>query len=167
MSRRDTENTEKCETNYRMNSQITQMSQSMGTTVPLSNVRNPGKSVDLVRSLIKQIMALDPKIRQYDVERGEILRMLVSFKGTWMKARTLLHALDDIGVSLSPEDLAYHLSYLADGGYVELRRRRDEPGWRSDRPPRPRRGCRRHRERAADQPRLVALLTARFRQIRG
>ena len=79
-------------------------------------------------------MAVDPKVRQHDVERGEILRMLVSYKGAWMKTRTLLHALDDIRVSLSLEDLAYHLSYLTGGGYVELRRRRDQPGWRTDRP---------------------------------
>ena len=79
-------------------------------------------------------MAVDPKVRQHDVERGEILRMLVSYKGAWMKTRTLLHALDDIRVSLSLEDLAYHLSYLTGGSYVELRRRRDQPGWRTDRP---------------------------------
>ncbi len=79
-------------------------------------------------------MPVEPKIRQHDVERGEILRMLVSFKGLWMKARTLLHALDDIGVSFSPEDLAFHLNYLAEGGYLDVRRRRDEPGWRGDRP---------------------------------
>ena len=111
-------------------------------------------------------MALDPKVRQHDVERGEILRMLVSYKGAWMKTRTLLHALDDIRVSLSPEDLAYHLSYLTGGGYVELRRRRDQPGWRTDRP-------RAHGEMADDivdvrlTNRGLWLLTAKFRPTRA
>lgn len=85
-------------------------------------------------SVVKKTMTVEPKIRQHDVARGEILRMLVSFKGLWMKARTLLHALDDIGVSFSPDDLAFHLDYLAEGGYLEVQRRRDEPGWRTDRP---------------------------------
>ena len=33
-----------------------------------------------------------------------------------------------------PRGPTYHLSYLTGGGYVELRRRRDQPGWRTDRP---------------------------------
>ena len=34
----------------------------------------------------------------------------------------------------APRTSAYHLSYLASGSYVELRHRRDQPGWRTDRP---------------------------------
>ena len=110
-------------------------------------------------SVIKQIMALDPKIRQYDVERGEILRMLVSFKGTWMKARTLLHALDDIrrlaqprGPGLPPQ-LPGRRRLRGSCGDGAM-----SPAGAADRP-------RAHAtrladdivRRAADQPRLVAL----------
>ena len=102
-------------------------------------------------------MALDPKVRQHDVERGEILRMLVGFKGTWMKARTLLHALDDIGTSLSPEDLGLppqlpgRRQLHRAAAPARSARLAHGPAARSQR------DGRRHRHRAAGQSRPVAL----------
>src|SRR5574341_1367168 len=80
-------------------------------------------------------MGVDPRVRDKDVERGEIVRMLVGFHGMEMLFRTLRLGLDDIGVSLTIEDIEFHLQYLERGGYVELVRRRETPAWRAEEPP--------------------------------
>jgi len=71
---------------------------------------------------------------QKAIERGEILRVLKEgFTEALMSTRVLRGALDMLGISLSMEDLAFHLTYLSQQGYVEMKRVRDLPGFRSDR----------------------------------
>jgi DNA-binding transcriptional ArsR family regulator len=66
--------------------------------------------------------------------RGEIIRVLKEeYGGDMMTVRVLLRALDALGWSLSQEDIEFHLQYLADQGYVEVRRVRDTTGYRKDR----------------------------------
>ncbi len=67
-------------------------------------------------------------------ERGDILRTLkedyrAEMTATW----SLVGALDAQGVSLSMEDLTFHLEYLAEQEYVRIWRQRDLPGARRDR----------------------------------
>jgi len=72
---------------------------------------------------------------QKSIERGEILRVLKeSFTLTLTSVRTLQGALDALGISLSTEDLGFHLTYLAEQGYIEITRVKDLPGYRHDRP---------------------------------
>lgn len=72
--------------------------------------------------------------QRHALERGDILRTLKEdYQSSMTPVRTLRGALDAQGVSLSHDDLAFHLSYLSDGGYVRLWRARDLPGFRSDR----------------------------------
>ncbi|HEY3416298.1 MAG TPA: hypothetical protein VGM23_05380 [Armatimonadota bacterium] len=67
-------------------------------------------------------------------ERGEILRVLKEDYGARMTTvLTLLRALDALGISLTPEGLAFHLEYLAEQQYVDVTRARDAPGFRRDR----------------------------------
>lgn len=64
-------------------------------------------------------------------ERGRILQVLADNEGisSAVGMNLLLRTLDNLGVSLSIRELALRLEYLAQKGYVELRRREDIPGW--------------------------------------
>lgn len=62
-------------------------------------------------------------------ERGEILTMLNSNAGRATGMGLLRVSLDQVGVSLSINELKTRLCYLEEKGYVELRRRKDIPGY--------------------------------------
>ena len=67
-------------------------------------------------------------------ERGDILRTLKEdYQRGTTSVRNLLGTLDALGVSLSEDDLAFHLIYLADQGYAQIVRVRDMPVHRKDR----------------------------------
>lgn len=55
-----------------------------------------------------------------EVTRGEILRQLVEFYPSKVTRRTLLNLMDLANYPVLDEDLDFHLSYLADKGYLEL-----------------------------------------------
>ena len=70
------------------------------------------------------------------VQRGEILRVLKEdYNREMTSVRSLRGALDALGISLSENDLAFHLMYLADQGYLRFLRVKDLPGYRRDRSP--------------------------------
>jgi len=67
-------------------------------------------------------------------ERGDLLRVLKEdYQRGMTSVRNLLGTLDTLNISLSEEDLAFHLMYLADQGYLRLVRVKDTPGYRADR----------------------------------
>lgn len=66
--------------------------------------------------------------------RGMILRCLsADFDREMTGVAVLQRTLDTLGVSLSEEDLAFHLAYLGDQGYVRIWRVREVTGFRRDR----------------------------------
>jgi DNA-binding transcriptional ArsR family regulator len=66
--------------------------------------------------------------------RGDIIRTLKeAYGGEMMMVRTLIRALDAQGFPLSQEDMEFHLAYLSDQGYIQIRRMRETPGYRRDR----------------------------------
>lgn len=71
---------------------------------------------------------------KHDVQRGEIVRALVGYGRAWMTFKTLYYVMDDMGQAMSDDALTFHLVYLQEAGLVELKRRRDLPGFRTDRP---------------------------------
>lgn len=71
---------------------------------------------------------------RYAGDRGEIIRALKeTYTSEMTPLRTLLGTLDLLRVSLSQEDLEFHLTYLSDRGYVRIWRAREMPGYRRDR----------------------------------
>ena len=67
-------------------------------------------------------------------ERGNLLRLLKENYTTGLTTvGSLAGAMDMLGQSMSLESLRFQLQYLEDQGYVQLKRNRDMPGWRSDR----------------------------------
>jgi len=77
----------------------------------------------------------DLELARHAAHRGAILRTLKEDYGPEMTTlRVLQRALDVQGVSLSAEDLEFHLTYLSDQAYVSIKRARDLPGFRTDRP---------------------------------
>jgi hypothetical protein len=67
-------------------------------------------------------------------ERGEIIRTLKADYSSEMTALSgLRRALDLQGISLSQQDLEFHLTYLEEQGYARVWRARDLPGHRLDR----------------------------------
>lgn len=71
---------------------------------------------------------------RHAAERGKILATLAEDYGRGSTSiHNLIGALDLLGVSLTDDGLAFHLTYLADGGYIQTTRARDLPSWRTDR----------------------------------
>jgi DNA-binding transcriptional ArsR family regulator len=67
-------------------------------------------------------------------ERGVIIRTLrEDYTAEMTSVRSLIGALDLQGISLSHEDLSFHLQLLADAGYIRIWRARELPGYRKDR----------------------------------
>ena len=68
-------------------------------------------------------------------ERGDILRTLKEDDAHGMTGMgTLIRVLDAQGVSLSRDEMSFHLRYLSDQGYARLSLGRDLSGYRRDRP---------------------------------
>jgi hypothetical protein len=79
-------------------------------------------------------MMTDVDLMRHAAARGSIIRTLSEdYTAAMTSVRNLLGALDLQGISLSQADLEFHLSYLADSGYVQIWRTRDLPGYRNDR----------------------------------
>ena len=79
-------------------------------------------------------MVEEVELARHAEQRGLILRTLKEdFIAQLTTVRTLLRALDAQGQALSPEGLAFHLTYLELQGYVALIRARDLPDFRPDR----------------------------------
>ena len=71
---------------------------------------------------------------RHDRERGDVLRVLKEdYQRELTSARNLVGTLDALGLPLSEEDLAFHLIYLSDQGYVRVLRVKDMPSYRTDR----------------------------------
>jgi hypothetical protein len=67
-------------------------------------------------------------------ERGNVLLVLKEdYRREMTSVRNLLGTLDALGISLSEEDLAFHLIYLSDQGYLRVLRAKDMPNYRRDR----------------------------------
>ena len=75
------------------------------------------------------------KVARQAYERGQILQILSQNRGSEIPIEfvLLLRTLDTLGSAMSAQDLRNRLQYLADKGYVQLRRNRDLPGFRPDR----------------------------------
>lgn len=56
----------------------------------------------------------------HEVERGEILRYLAEVYPASATPRTLLHHLDYSGYSIGDDELGFHLTYLAQKGFIRL-----------------------------------------------
>jgi hypothetical protein len=79
-------------------------------------------------------MQTDVERARHMRERGDILRTLKEdYRSEMTSLRSLLGALDAQGMSLAPEGLEFHLTYLEAQGYVRLWRAKDMPGYRRDR----------------------------------
>ena len=78
-------------------------------------------------------MNADQKRLTRELERGEILRILAVWGMSWMTVDMLRHELALQTRHVSAEEMTFHLEYLANGEYVELRRRRDTREGRGDR----------------------------------
>lgn len=60
---------------------------------------------------------------KYDVQRGEIIRVLVPWFGKqWLRAKTIQFALAELNSALSIDDLNVHFDYLEQAGLIEVRR---------------------------------------------
>ncbi len=67
-------------------------------------------------------------------QRGELLRLLKeNYTFGLTTVRSLIGGMDMLGHSMTAESLRFQLQYLADQGYVQLKRNCDMPGWRADR----------------------------------
>jgi hypothetical protein len=79
-------------------------------------------------------MMTDVDLARHAAARGSIIRTLAEdYTSAMTSVRNLLGALDLQGISLSQSDIEFHLSYLADSGYVGIWRAKDTPGFRVDR----------------------------------
>ena len=68
-------------------------------------------------------------------ERGAILQALrQEYASEMTSVRSLSRALDLLGYPTTAEGLQFHLSLLADKGYVRIWRAKNVPGFRRDRP---------------------------------
>jgi len=70
---------------------------------------------------------------RHDLERGKLLELLVAGGRGWLTYKMLYHLMADAGEPVSPGSLTFHLEYLLGGGYIEVQRRREMPGFRTDR----------------------------------
>ena len=74
------------------------------------------------------------ELLRHSPERGDLLRLLKEdYHRELTEVGSLLGAMDMLQKSISIGALRFHLKYLEDQGYVQLRRNRDMPGWRADR----------------------------------
>jgi len=79
-------------------------------------------------------MGRDIKRERHNGERGVLLRVLKEdYQQEMTSIQNLLGALDALTISLSEEDLVFHLEYLAGQGYLRILRVKDTPGYRTDR----------------------------------
>lgn len=67
-------------------------------------------------------------------EKGKILTILHEQYGNQLTTvRSLVGTMDLMGFPMSRDTVRFALQYLQDRGYIEVRRTRDQPGYRSDR----------------------------------
>jgi hypothetical protein len=79
-------------------------------------------------------MRIGTEQARHAAERGDLLRVLKEdYQQGMTSARNLLGTLDALGIPLSEQDLAFHLMYLADQGYLRIVRVKDTPAYRNDR----------------------------------
>lgn len=79
-------------------------------------------------------MITEMELAKHNEQRGVILKALKADFGSKMTSvASLGRALFMVGHSVTPENLQFHLSLLAESGYVKIWRAEDLPTWRSDR----------------------------------
>jgi len=72
---------------------------------------------------------------RHATERGRILMTLQQdyASGVFVFVKSLMGAMDQQGISLTVDGMAFHLRYLVDQGYIATRTAGEMPGFRRDR----------------------------------